>query len=102
MTGTRLPIVSNLSSFSSLQTGGSVVSNPKNLIVEVLDSRAIAIADPHLDFKITYRREGNVLAATHMPSTPSRAEINFMVLAWKAAHAKALELGWLKRRKVAA
>ena len=78
------------------------MSNPKNLIVDVLGSRAIAIADPHLDFKITYRRDGNLLAATDVPPTLSRAEINFMVLAWKATHAKALELGWLKRGKVAA
>jgi hypothetical protein len=79
------------------------MSNPSNLILEVLHNRDIAIAAWDSGFKVTYRRDGNMLTATEWArGTPSRAETNFLVVAWRAAYAKAHELGWLKGEKVAA
>jgi hypothetical protein len=88
---------------SPYATRRSVVSNPKALIVEVLHNKDIAIADPDLAFKVTYRRDGNMLAAIEwVRGTPSRAETNFLVVAWRAAYAKAQQLGWLRGEEIAA
>jgi hypothetical protein len=76
---------------------------PKDLIVEVIHNRDITVADPQQGFKVTYRRDGNMLAATQwVRGTPSRAETNFLVVAWRTAYVKAHELGWLRRAKLAA
>jgi hypothetical protein len=81
---------------------GSVMSNPKDLIVEV-HNRDIVVADPVSGFNVVYRRDGNMLAATEwVRGTPSRAETGFLVIAWRAAYAKAQQLGWLRREEIAA
>jgi hypothetical protein len=81
---------------------GSVMSNPKDLIVEV-HNRDIVVADPVSGFNVVYRRDGNMLAATEwVPGTPLRAETSFLVVAWRAAYAKAQQLGWLRREEIAA
>jgi hypothetical protein len=78
------------------------MSNSKNLSVDALHN-SIVVTDPSTGLKMSYWREGQVLVATRwIRGTPSRDETRFLVAAWKAAHWKARELGWLRPVKAAA
>jgi hypothetical protein len=80
-----------------------MMSNPKDLAVDVLHNNEIVVADPNTGFKMTYWRDGTVLVATRwIRGTPSRDEMKFLVSAWKAVYAKAHQLGWMRPANVAA
>ena len=67
-----------------------------DLSIEVRGSD-IVIRKPVAGLSITYRRTADepLLAAIDLMRDPSPAETEFLVQAWKAAHKKAKELGWL-------
>ena len=72
-----------------------------SLFIEVVDD-AIVIRDPSADFAVTYSRgleRGVLVADNSLRHDPSRAELDFLVAAWKAAYAEAKALGWLCRYK---
>jgi hypothetical protein len=79
------------------------MSGQTDLDVDVVHNREIVVADSNSGFKVTYWRDGKVLVATRwIRGTPSRDETKFLVSAWKAAYAKAHQLGWLRLAEVAA
>jgi len=57
-----------------------------------IDHNCISVADPQTGEQITYSREGSLLVAHDLGTcSPS-----FLAKAWRAAHAEALKIGWLR------
>jgi hypothetical protein len=72
------------------------MTDPVDLTVKVLNSE-IVISRPETGDEVTFRKDGPVLTSLEsMRTNPDRARVQFLVLAWKAAHAKACQLGWLR------
>jgi hypothetical protein len=72
------------------------MTDPVDITVQVSNSE-IVITRPETGDQITYRKDGPVLLAMDsMRVDPNAARVQFLVLAWKAAHAKACQLGWLR------
>lgn len=66
--------------------------------MQVLHNRDLVVTDPETGHRVTYRKDGEspVLVATDsMREDLDPARARFLVSAWKAAHAKAQQLGWL-------
>jgi hypothetical protein len=60
-----------------------------------VDGQCIVVSKPSAGFSVTYRKQGRVLVAPELwRRNHSDEELNFYVRAWKAACAKARELGW--------
>jgi hypothetical protein len=56
------------------------------------------VREPTLGLSVTYRRTANeplLVAVDSLRRDPGPEEAAFLVKAWKAAYAKAHELGWL-------
>jgi hypothetical protein len=69
-----------------------------DLTVNVLNSE-IVISRPETGDQVTFRKDGRLpvlMSLDSMRIDPDRARVQFLVLAWKAAHAKACQLGWLR------
>ena len=67
--------------------------------VQIIGDRDIVVSNPDAGSSITYRKEGAapMLVAINgigRSSEPSR--VKFWAQAWKAAHRKALSMGWLR------
>jgi hypothetical protein len=68
-----------------------------DLVIEVKDGD-IVVSSPGLGYCIIYRRvrqEPMLMALEPMRDDPDSEAAEFLVQAWKAAYAKAKELGWL-------
>ena len=68
-----------------------------DLVVEVKGAD-IVVRSPETGYCIVYRRvrdEPLLMALEPMRYDPDAEEARFLAQAWKAAHAKAKELGWL-------
>jgi hypothetical protein len=68
-----------------------------DLAVEV-NGPDIIVRSPGTGYCIIYRRvrdEPLLMAVEPMRNDPDAEEARFLARAWKAAHAKAKELGWL-------
>jgi hypothetical protein len=69
------------------------------LSVQLLDSRDITVTDAEMGFSLTYRKDGKaplLIAVESLSRTPSLIELDFWAKAWRAAHQKALSIGWLR------
>jgi hypothetical protein len=70
-----------------------------HLNVQVSQECDLVVTEPATGEQVVYRREGNSPILVMMDSLradPDAARVRFLVSAWKAAHAKAQQLGWLK------
>jgi hypothetical protein len=68
-----------------------------DMSIEV-QGRDIVVRRAASDFSVTYRWLGDepmLIAVTSMRRDPRPDELAFLAQAWKAAYAKAKELGWL-------
>ena len=66
--------------------------------VQIIGGRDIVVSNPDAGFSITYRKDGAApllvaIDGIGRSSDPSR--VKFWAQAWKAAHRKALSMGWL-------
>ena len=74
------------------------MSDVADVDVHVLRDCDLVVTRPYTGEQATYRKDGMspVLVLTDsMRDDPDPARVRFLVSAWKAAHAKAQELGWL-------
>ncbi len=68
------------------------------LDVELIDDRDIVVSHPQFGFSVTYRKNGHepmLIAIDGIGRVTDASEAQFLAQAWKAAHQKARELGWL-------
>jgi hypothetical protein len=68
-----------------------------DLVVEVKGAD-IVVRSPRAGYCVVYRRVGDeplLMATRPLRNDPDPEEAKFLVQAWKAAYAKAKELGWL-------
>ena len=68
------------------------------LNVEVIDDRDIVVSHPESGFSVTYRKNGHepmLIAIDGIGLVTDTPKAQFLARAWKAAHQKAQELGWL-------
>jgi hypothetical protein len=74
------------------------MSDPVDVTIQVLNSE-IVVTRPETGDRVTFRKAGPspfLMAIDSMHVDPDAARVQFLVLAWKAAHATACELGWLR------
>jgi hypothetical protein len=70
-----------------------------HLNVQVSQEYDLVVTEPATGERVVYRREGNSPILVMMDSLradPDATRVKFLVSAWKAAHTKAQQLGWLK------
>jgi hypothetical protein len=75
------------------------MSDLADVNVQVSHDRDLVVTRPGTGEQATYRKDGAspVLVLTDsMREDPDPERVRFLVSAWKAAHAKAQQLGWLK------
>jgi hypothetical protein len=68
------------------------------LDVELINDRDTVVSHPESDFSVTYRKAGNepmLIAIDGIGRATDGSKAQFLAQAWKAAHQKARELGWL-------
>jgi hypothetical protein len=78
---------------------GVAMSDVASLNVQVLQDCDLEVTEPRTGEKVVYRKDGDSPVLVMMDSLradPDAARVRFLVSAWKAAHAKAQQLGWLK------
>ena len=63
------------------------------LDVELIDNRDIVVSNPLAGFSVTYRKDGD--APILVGRFPDPARVRFWAEAWRAAHRKAVAIGWL-------
>jgi hypothetical protein len=94
------PLVENLRPASNCVLERSVVmSDFADINVLVTHDCDLVVPRPGTGEQATYRKDGAspVLVLTDsMRGDPDPERMRFLVSAWKAAHAKAQQLGWLK------
>jgi hypothetical protein len=67
--------------------------------VQVLQNRDLVVTRLETGEQATYRKEGAspvLVLVDSMRGDPDRERARFLVAAWRAAHAKAQQLGWLR------
>ena len=74
------------------------MSDLADIEVQVLRDRDLVVTRPATGEQVTYRKDGAspvlvLMDSMRMDPDPERAK--FLVSAWRAAHAKAQQLGWL-------
>jgi hypothetical protein len=74
------------------------MSDLADIDVQVLQDRDLVVTRPATGEQVTYRKDGAspvlvLMDSMRMDPDPERAR--FLVSAWRAAHAKAQQLGWL-------
>ena len=75
------------------------MSDVAGLNVQVSHDRDLVVTEPGTGEQVVYRKDGDLPVLVMMDSLradPNAARVRFLVSAWKAAHAKAQQLGWLK------
>jgi hypothetical protein len=69
-----------------------------SLGVQIVGDRDIVVTSPESGFSITYRKDGEsplLFAINGIDRSDEPLKVKFWAQAWKAAHAKALAVGWL-------
>jgi hypothetical protein len=62
-----------------------------------IDRHGITVANPQTREQITYTKEGSVLVAYDLLlERLGNRSASFLANAWRAAHAEALRMGWLR------
>jgi len=62
-----------------------------------IDRHGITVTNPQTGEQIIYTREGQMLVAYDLlRGKLKRCSASFLAQAWKAAHAEALKMGWLR------
>jgi hypothetical protein len=67
--------------------------------VQIIGGRDIVVSNPDAGISITYRKDGvapKLVAIEGIDRSSEPARIKFWAQAWKAAHQKALAMGWLR------
>jgi hypothetical protein len=75
------------------------MSELASLNVQVLRDCDLVITEPGTGEQVVYRKDGAspmLVLLDSLRADPDAARVRFLVSAWKAAHAKAQQLGWLK------
>ncbi len=75
------------------------MSDVTGLNVQVLQDQDLVVTEPKTGERVVYRRDGEspILVLTDsLRADPDAERVRFLVAAWRAAHAKAQQLGWLK------
>jgi hypothetical protein len=68
------------------------------LDVELINNRDIVVSNPLAGFSVTYRKYGDapmLVAIDGMGRLTDLARVRFLAEAWRAAHRKAVAVGWL-------
>ena len=68
------------------------------LSVELKDDRDIVVSHPESGFSVTYRKDGDaplLFAIDGIDRSDDPPKVKFWARAWKAAHQKARDVGWL-------
>jgi hypothetical protein len=66
--------------------------------VELVNDRDIVVSHPESGFSVTYRKDGDapmLFAVDGIDFSDDPPKVKFWAQAWKAAHRKALAVGWL-------
>ena len=67
--------------------------------VQIIGDRDIVVTNPASGFSITYRKDGDaplLFAINGIDRTDEPLKVKFWAQAWKAAHRKAVAVGWLR------
>ena len=75
------------------------MSDLADIDVQVLQDRDLVITSPSTGEQVTYRKDEAspmLVLMDSMRVDPDPERVRFLVSAWKAAHAKAQQLGWLR------
>jgi hypothetical protein len=63
--------------------------------VQIIGGRDIVVSNPDASLSITYRKDGSAPWLFAIDGI-DRSKVKFWAQAWKAAHRKALLMGWLR------
>lgn len=75
------------------------MSDLTDISVQVSHDYDLVVTRPGTGQQATYRKDGAspmLVLTDSMREDPNPERVRFLVSAWKAAHAKAQQLGWLK------
>ena len=75
------------------------MSDLADINVQVLQDRDLVVTRRDTGEQVTYRKDGVsplLVLTDSMREDPDPERVRFLVSAWKAAHAKAQQLGWLR------
>jgi hypothetical protein len=75
------------------------MSDVADVDVQVLHDRDLVVTRPDTGEQVTYRKDGAspmLIFMDSMRMDPDPERVRFLVSAWRAAHAKAQQLGWLR------
>lgn len=75
------------------------MSDLADVNVQVVQNSHLVVTRPDTGEQATYRKDGAsplLVLMDSMREDPDPERVQFLVSAWKAAHAKAQALGWLK------
>jgi hypothetical protein len=75
------------------------MSDLADVNVQVLQDRDLVVTRRDTGEQLTYRKDGAspmLVLMDSMREDPDPERARFLVSAWKAAHAKAQQLGWLR------
>jgi hypothetical protein len=67
--------------------------------VQIIGGRDIVVSNPDASLSITYRKDGSaplLFAIDGIDRSSEPSKVKFWAQAWKAAHRKALSMGWLR------
>ena len=67
--------------------------------VQIIGGRDIVVSNPDAGFSITDRRDGTaplLVAIDGIDRSSDPSKVKFWAQAWKAAHRKAVAVGWLR------
>ena len=69
-----------------------------SLGVQLINNRDILVSQAESGFSVTYRKDGEapmLFAINGIDRSDDPSKVKFWAQAWKAAHEKALAVGWL-------
>jgi hypothetical protein len=69
-----------------------------SLGIQLITDRDIVVSQPETGFSVTYRKDGDapmLFAINGIDRSDDPPKVKFWAQAWKAAHQKAREVGWL-------
>ena len=70
-----------------------------SLGVQLINNRDIVVSQPEFGFSVTYRKDGDapmLYAIDGIDRSDNPLKVKFWADAWKAAHKKAIAMGWLR------
>ena len=75
-----------------------IVRRIVSLGVQLINDRDIVVSQPESGYSVTYRKDGDapmLFAINGIDRSDDPSKVRFWAHAWKAAHQKALSVGWL-------